>query len=55
MEHYIKGQTSHGHQPYVECTYTEGINLTQFDDDATMNYTFNKGMNMEDTQTNNDP
>jgi hypothetical protein len=32
MEQYTQGEPSHGQQPFV---YTEGIDLTQFDDDAT--------------------
>jgi hypothetical protein len=55
MEQYTQGQPSHGQQPYVECTYTEGIYLTQFDDDATFHNAFNMDMNLQASENNTYP
>jgi hypothetical protein len=50
MENYNYGQPSQAPGDYVPCTYTEGIDLTEIDDEGNMNFAFTKSMNMEDSQ-----
>jgi hypothetical protein len=50
MENYNYDQPSHDPEAYMPCTYTGGIDLIEFDDEGNMNFTINKGWNMEDSQ-----
>jgi hypothetical protein len=50
MENYNYDQPSQAPGDYVPCTYTEGIDLTEIDDEGNMNFAFTKCMNMEDSQ-----
>lgn len=52
MDQYTEGEPSHGHQPFV---YTEGIDLTQFDDDATFQNACNIDVNLQASENNTTP
>lgn len=52
MDQYTEGEPSHGHQPFV---YTEGIDLTQFDDDATFQNACNIDANLQASENNTTP
>lgn len=52
MDQFTEGEPSHGHEPFV---YTEGIDLTQFDDDATFHNACNIDVNLQASENNTTP